>query len=83
MRALAQKPQPGRPPLMLWTARDAGNALGRSPDLVKYLARTGRLRVFAKTPSGVHLFTEADVRALQVRRALRVLPSRPRKDTRP
>lgn len=54
----------------LMTASDAGRILGVSADMVRLLARSGKL-AFLKTIGGVRLFRRADVEALVSRRARR------------
>jgi len=54
----------------LMTASDAGRILGVSADMVRLLARGGKL-AFLSTIGGVRLFRRADVDALVSRRARR------------
>ena len=51
----------------LMTAMDAGRILGVSVDMVRLLARDGRLR-FMSTVGGIRLFRRKDVDALARRR---------------
>jgi DNA-binding transcriptional MerR regulator len=52
----------------LMTASDAGRIIGVSADMVRLLARGGKL-AFQSTIRGVRLFRRADVDALATRRA--------------
>lgn len=52
----------------LMTASDAGRIIGVSADMVRLLARGGKL-AFLSTIRGVRLFRRADVDALVTRRA--------------
>jgi hypothetical protein len=52
----------------LMTASDAGRIIGVSADMVRLLARGGKL-AFLSTIRGVRLFRRADVDALATRRA--------------
>jgi excisionase family DNA binding protein len=52
----------------LMTASDAARIIGVSADMVRLLARGGKL-AFTSTIRGVRLFRRADVDALAVRRA--------------
>ena len=52
----------------LMTASDAGRIIGVSADMVRLLARGGKL-AFMSTIRGVRLFRRADVDALVARRA--------------
>jgi len=52
----------------LLSTAEAARLLGLSADMVRLLARAGRLRVSARTPSGVRLFQRADVEALVAER---------------
>jgi DcmR-like sensory protein/helix-turn-helix protein len=53
----------------LMTAIDAARILGLSADMVRLLARAGRLRAAAETVRGVRLFRRSDVEALAAERA--------------
>jgi len=53
----------------LMTAADAARILGLSADMVRLLARDGRLRVAVKSVRGVRLFRREDVEALAAERA--------------
>lgn len=51
------------------TVADVGRAVGLTPDTVRWLANTGRLRVGARTQGGLRLFRrEAVEEYLEVRR---------------
>lgn len=53
----------------LMTAVDAGRILGLSSDMVRLLAREGKLRAAVATTRGVRLFRRQDVEALAAERA--------------
>jgi hypothetical protein len=57
----------------LMTASDAGRIIGVSADMVRLLARGGKL-AFLSTIRGVRLFRRADVDALVIRRARKKRP---------
>lgn|GEM_PF-3210309 len=58
----------------LMTASDAGRIIGVSADMVRLLARGGKL-AFMSTIRGVRLFRRADVDALVTRRARKKRPA--------
>lgn len=55
----------------LMTAADAARILSITPDMVRLLARQGRLRAAVRTIRGVRLFRRADVQELAETRAAR------------
>jgi len=61
----------GDDPEDLMTAVDAAKILGISPDMVRLLARKGRLRTAVQTIRGVRLFRRGDVQQLAHTRATR------------
>jgi len=69
-------PRPaGRPedPEDLMTAGDAARILDLSSDMVRLLAREGRLEAAVQSVSGVRLFRRADVERLAAQRAQRAI----------
>lgn len=58
----------------LMTASDAGRIIGVSADMVRLLARGGKL-AYLSTIRGVRLFRRADVDALASRRARKKRPT--------
>jgi excisionase family DNA binding protein len=66
---------PARPDEELLTPADAARILGLSVDMVRVLARSGRLPTTATTTRGARLFRRADVEELAAARAGRPLPS--------
>jgi excisionase family DNA binding protein len=52
----------------LMTSADAARVLGLSADMVRLLARTGRLVVAARSVGGVRLFRRSDVDELAEKR---------------
>jgi excisionase family DNA binding protein len=57
----------------LMTAVDAARILGLSSDMVRLLARQGRLKAAVLTVGGVRLFRRADVDRLAAERAQQAL----------
>jgi DNA-binding transcriptional MerR regulator len=71
---------PGRgDPEDLMSAVDAARILGLSSDMVRLLARDGRLRAAVQTIRGVRLFRRVDVERLAVERAQRALEHQKRR----
>ena len=68
-------PRPTGPddPDDLMTAVDAARILGLSSDMVRLLAREGRLKAAVQTVRGVRLFRRADVERLAAERAQQAL----------
>lgn len=50
------------------TKADVARILGVTPDRVRQLANTGRLKVAQRTPGGVRLFRAADVERFRAER---------------
>ena len=71
---MARTPQESPDDLM--TAGDAARILGLSPDMVRVLARNGRLVPAVQSVSGVRMFRRADIEKLaEVRRRKAMVPA--------
>jgi DNA-binding transcriptional MerR regulator len=50
-----------KPRTKLRTSGEAARRMGVSADMVRYLARTGRLRIAVQTDSGIRLYRDIDI----------------------